>query len=69
MPDLYSVSLDDMISEVRRELEQRSRLYSEWARTGRANKRRLDRQYDVMEAILTKLEAERDGMAKRHEAQ
>lgn len=49
-----------MIYEVRRELEQRARLYSEWARTGKANKRRLDRQYDVMEAVLHRLEGERD---------
>lgn len=49
---LIQPTLDDMIREVERELEQRQRLYSEWARTGKANKRRLNWQYDVMEAVL-----------------
>jgi len=66
---LIQPSLDDMIREVRRELEQRGRLYPEWARTGKANKRRLDWQFDVMQALLNKLEAERDGLGERHEAQ
>lgn len=52
-------TLDDMIREVERVLEQRQRLYSEWARTGKANKRRLNWQYDVMEAVLKHLKGER----------
>jgi hypothetical protein len=58
---LIAIGLQDMIREVRRELQQRERLYVEWARTGKANKRQLDWQYDVMVAVLEKLEAERDG--------
>jgi hypothetical protein len=58
---LIAIGLQDMIREVRRELQQRERLYAELARTGKANKRRLDWQYDVMVAVLEKLEAERDG--------
>ena len=57
MPDLLPVTLDDMIQEVRRELEIRARLYPEWKRTAGRNKRnQMDRQFDVMEAVLKYLE-------------
>ena len=71
MPDLLPVTIDDMIVEVRRELEMRSRLYPQWKVTAGRNKRnQMDRQWDVMEAILKHLEGQRDGdMGKRHEAQ
>jgi hypothetical protein len=69
MPDLLPVTLDDMIQEVKRELAMRERLYPQWKRDAGRNKRnQLDRQWDVMEAVLQHLEAERDGMAERHEA-
>ena len=64
MPDLLGVTLDDMIWEVRRELEQRGRLYPQWGSTGRANKHRLQRQLEVMQAVLEHLEAENE-RAKR----
>lgn len=59
MPDLLPVTLDDMIEEVARELRLRARFYAERVRTGRMNRRRADRQFDVMEAVLKHLEEER----------
>lgn len=62
MPDMLPISLDDMIAEVRRELDMRARVYPEYKReAGRVKRNRLDHQYEVMEAILHKLEGERDG--------
>jgi hypothetical protein len=64
MPDLLPISLEDMIAEVKRELAMRERLYPEWKKTAGRNKRnQLDRQWDVMEAVLQHLEAERDEAA------
>jgi hypothetical protein len=61
MPDLLPITLDDMIGEVRRELEMRARKYPEWKVNASRNVRnRMDRQYDVMEAILKHLERERE---------
>jgi hypothetical protein len=60
VPDLLPVSLDDMIAEIKRELEMRGRLYPEWkAKAGRNKRNQMDRQWDVMEAILKHLEEER----------
>lgn len=60
MPDLLPVTIDDMIEEVKRELEMRTRLYPIWKRDASRNKQaRMDRQLDVMEAILKHLEAQR----------
>jgi hypothetical protein len=66
MPDLLGVTLDDMIWEVRRELEQRGRLYPQLGSTGRANKHRLQRQLEVMQAVLEHLEAEHGPGATVH---
>jgi hypothetical protein len=61
MSDLLPVTLDDMIAEVRRELTMRERWYPLWKKEASRNKRnQLDRQWDVMEAILKHLEEERD---------
>jgi hypothetical protein len=55
MPDLFS--LDDMIQEVRRELRMRATLYPKWkADAGRNKRNQIDRQWDVMEAVLKFLE-------------
>ena len=60
MPDLLPVTLEDMIIEVRRELRMRATLYPEWKRNAGRNKRnQMDRQFDVMNAILEHLEKER----------
>ncbi len=61
MPDLYPITLDDMIGEVARELELRRYVYTERCNAGRMNRRRADRQIDVMRAVLDKLKGERDG--------
>jgi hypothetical protein len=60
MPDLLPVTLDDMIAEVRTELNYRRQVFGNAVRTGRMNKRLADRRFDVMEAILNHLEEERD---------
>lgn len=61
MPDLLPVTLDDMIQEVERELEMRSRVYDRYKHTtGLIKRKQMDRQYEVMEAILKRLEGERD---------
>ena len=60
MPDLLPVTLDDMITEVKRELATRARVYPKWKdQAGRNKRNQLDRQWDVMEAILKHLEGER----------
>lgn len=60
MPDLLPVTLDEMIQEVRRELDVRARLYPEWkSKAGRNKRNQMDRQFDVMEAILKHLEQQR----------
>jgi hypothetical protein len=70
MPDLFPVSLADMIREVERELKMRRNLYPTWKQNaGIVKRNQLDRQYAVLEAVLTKLEEERDGVAEQHEAQ
>ena len=63
MPDLPPITLDDMISEVRRELRLRASFYAERVRYGRMNKRQADRQLDVMEAVLAYLEERRTSRA------
>jgi len=58
--DLYPVTLDDMIAEVKRELEMRRVWYPQWKLKAGNNKRnQMDRQWDVMEALLARLENER----------
>lgn len=60
MSDLLPVTLDEMIAEARRELEMRQRVYARWRQgSGRAGRAKLDRQYDVMAAIVEHLEEER----------
>ena len=50
-----------MISEVRRELAIRHNLYANWKQgAGRVRRNMMDRQYDVMSAILKRLEEERE---------
>lgn len=60
MPDLLPITLDDMIAEIKRELAMRAEWYPKWkANAGRNKRNALDRQWDVMEAILKHLEGER----------
>ena len=49
-----------MIAEVEREMDMRARLYPGWKQgAGRNKAARLDRQWDVMEALLRHLREER----------
>jgi hypothetical protein len=60
MSDLYPVSLDDMVEEVRRECQSRRFAFGIACREGRMNRRRADRRIDVMDAVLKRLEEERE---------
>lgn len=61
MADLLPITLDDMIREVRRELAMRQTVYANRRRNaGFALRNQIDRQFDVMEAVLKHLEGERD---------
>lgn len=57
----YAVSLEDMLDEVRRELDMRRNVYDRLVKSHKMNRRHADRRIDVMAALLAKLETERDG--------
>jgi hypothetical protein len=61
VPDLYPITLIDMIEEVRRELRYRAHFWTVACREGRMNRKLADRRIDVMTAVLLHLEGERDG--------
>lgn len=54
MSDLYPVTLDDMISEIERELYHRRQVNARLVGSSLA-----DRRYEVMDAVLTKLKREK----------
>ena len=56
----FEITLDDMIDEVERELNMRRDVYARRVRENGMNRRRADRQIDVMAAIRDKLKGERD---------
>jgi hypothetical protein len=65
MPDLLPVTIDDMIAEVSRECRKRREVYGRAVHDGRMNRRKADRQIDVMDAVLVHLEqakAAREGI-------
>ena len=56
MPDLLPITLADKIAELERELAMRREWYPKWkANAGRNKRNAMDRQYDVMEAVLEHL--------------
>jgi hypothetical protein len=61
MSDLYPVTLDDMVSEVERELNQRRQVYARLVHNGSLNRRAADRRFEVMSAVLALLLEARDG--------
>jgi hypothetical protein len=64
MPDLLPISLGDMIREVRREVARRQSINPQRRRTaGLALRNQIDRQYDVMEAVLKYLEEQHERRA------
>jgi hypothetical protein len=56
MADLFPVTLDDMIEEVRREAKMRREVYHRLVQDRKMNKRIADRRIDVMDAVLRYLE-------------
>jgi hypothetical protein len=58
--DLFPVSVDVMVDEVRRELEMRRNVYPRQVAAHRMNARQADRRIEIMAALLAKLEKERD---------
>lgn len=63
------ITLADMVDEVRRLLQMRAGLYPQWKRgASLATRNMLDRQFDVMKAVLHNLEAQQHGqVGQRHE--
>lgn len=61
MSDLYPVSIEDMVSEVERELNQRRQVYARLVHNGSLNRRVADRRFEVMSAVLALLLEARDG--------
>lgn len=57
---LPSITLDDMISEVRRECGYRRYVYGRAVKERRMNSRAADRRIDVMDAVLNFLEAQQN---------
>lgn len=59
--DLFAVSLDVMIDEVRREIALRRNVYPRLIHNDRMSSRTAVRRIEIMEALLAKLLAERGG--------
>ena len=57
----YRVTMDDMISEVRRECSMRRRVYETRIREKRMNHREAAMRIATMDAVLLYLEDHRDG--------
>lgn len=49
------VPLTDQITEVRREITMRERIYPRWVETGRLTKAAAERQTDAMRAVMATL--------------
>ena len=61
MSELFPVTLEGMIDEVKRELDMRRQVYPRAVASRRMNKREADRRVWVMESLLKKLEREQAG--------
>lgn len=61
MSDLYRVTLDDMVSEVERELNQRRQVYARLVHNGSLNRKTADRRFEILNAVLALLLEARDG--------
>lgn len=59
MSDLFPITLDDMISEIERELALRHRVYPRLVETKKLQQRHANRQIAILMALLDKLKAER----------
>lgn len=56
MGDLFPVSREEMIAEVKREIAMRKRVYPLWVADGKLKQDRAARQIKIMEAVLQTLE-------------
>jgi hypothetical protein len=52
MAQLLSVSREEMVAEVEREIRLRRRVYPNFVRTRKLSQQRADRQIEIMEAIV-----------------
>lgn len=59
--DTPTVPLSDQITEVRREIAQRERVYSRWVEQSRMSQRDADRQIGRMRAVLATLQGLESG--------
>ena len=57
--ELFPVSVEEMIEELRRELQLRQQFYPLRVAERKMNARRADRQIRIVEALIEKLSAER----------
>lgn len=55
MTDLFPVTLDEMISEVEREIAQRVKVYDRQVGKGRLKAETAERRLDIMRAVRRKL--------------
>ena len=60
MSDLFAVDLPAMIDEVRREIAARKHLYPRLVAEHKMSARTATRRLEIIEALLAKLEGERD---------
>jgi hypothetical protein len=56
--DLFPITVDDMLAEVKRELLQRAKVYPRLVATGKLSAEKAGRQTRVMEALADKLKRE-----------
>lgn len=57
---MSEITTEDMLREVRRELQMRRRNYPRWVAAGSMKQEAADRQIAIMEVIADKLDLEHD---------
>lgn len=58
--NLPSITIDDMLACVRREIGMRKRVYPRWVEQSKMTAASADREIEVMEAVHTHLLAEKE---------
>ncbi|GAB2874074.1 hypothetical protein [Hymenobacter ruber] len=56
MPQQQATTLEQRLTELRRELETRKRVYPDWVRTGRLSQHTADHREQVLRDVLADLE-------------
>lgn len=59
MPDLFPVTIDEMVREVERDITLRRRVYPGWVASKRMSQDKADRQISIMEAVARELQKRR----------